>query len=137
MELTRRYRFAASHILRREELSEEENLRTFGKCANPKGHGHNYELAISVRGPVNPLTGCLIAREALDRSVRERILERLAYRLLNEDPAFADALPTAENLVRFIRGELAEPLRTSSGVRLVGVCVLETRKNMFVWREAA
>uniref|UniRef100_A0A7M4EAM3 6-pyruvoyltetrahydropterin synthase n=1 Tax=Crocodylus porosus TaxID=8502 RepID=A0A7M4EAM3_CROPO len=24
-------------------LSDEENMRLFGKCNNPNGHGHNYK----------------------------------------------------------------------------------------------
>lgn len=24
-------------------LSDEENLKVFGKCNNPNGHGHNYK----------------------------------------------------------------------------------------------
>ncbi len=50
IELGRRYKFAASHRLHTEKLSEGENARVFGKCANPYGHGHNYVLEISVSG---------------------------------------------------------------------------------------
>ena len=31
-------------------LSDAENARVFGKCNNPYGHGHNYELEVTVRG---------------------------------------------------------------------------------------
>ncbi len=51
--LTRRYRFAASHRLHSAALSEEENRRLYGKCNNPYGHGHNYVLEVSVRGPLD------------------------------------------------------------------------------------
>ena len=33
--LTRRYRFCASHRLHNEALTEEENLRIYGKCDSP------------------------------------------------------------------------------------------------------
>uniref|UniRef100_A0A8D1LM10 6-pyruvoyltetrahydropterin synthase n=2 Tax=Sus scrofa TaxID=9823 RepID=A0A8D1LM10_PIG len=35
--------FSASHRLHSKSLSNEENLKLFGKCNNPNGHGHNYK----------------------------------------------------------------------------------------------
>ena len=55
--VTRRYEFAASHRLHSAELSEEENRELYGKCNNPYGHGHNYVVEVSVRGPLDPATG--------------------------------------------------------------------------------
>ena len=46
VELGRRYRFAASHRLHSEKLSDEENCRIYGKCNNPYGHGHNYVVEV-------------------------------------------------------------------------------------------
>ena len=42
--ITRRERFSAAHKLSRPDWSAEKNMATFGKCANPNWHGHNYEL---------------------------------------------------------------------------------------------
>ena len=64
--LTKRYPFSASHRLHAAELSAEENLRLFGKCNNPHGHGHNYTLEVSVSGPVDPGSGMVISRARLD-----------------------------------------------------------------------
>ena len=44
--LTRRYMFSASHRLHSDELSEEGNRATYGKCNNPYGHGHNYMVEV-------------------------------------------------------------------------------------------
>jgi len=52
MLVTRKYRFSASHRLHAAELGDAENRELYGKCNNPFGHGHNYEIAVSVRGPV-------------------------------------------------------------------------------------
>jgi 6-pyruvoyltetrahydropterin/6-carboxytetrahydropterin synthase len=41
-----------SHRLHNPDLSDEENKQIFGKCNNPNGHGHNYEVEVSIRGPV-------------------------------------------------------------------------------------
>ena len=53
---TRRYHFSASHRLDCEALSAQENRDVYGKCNNPHGHGHNYRLEVSVRGPVDRVT---------------------------------------------------------------------------------
>ena len=55
--VTRRYQFAASHRLHAPQLSEEENRRLYGKCNNPYGHGHNYVVEVSARGPLDERTG--------------------------------------------------------------------------------
>ena len=48
--LSRRYRFSASHRLHNEQMSDEENRATFGKCNNPHGHGHNYRFTLKIAG---------------------------------------------------------------------------------------
>uniref|UniRef100_A0A803W5H9 6-pyruvoyl tetrahydrobiopterin synthase n=1 Tax=Ficedula albicollis TaxID=59894 RepID=A0A803W5H9_FICAL len=46
--LSRSVTFSACHRLHSKSLSDEENLKLFGKCNNPNGHGHNYkELDLS------------------------------------------------------------------------------------------
>lgn len=80
-------------------MSEEENAALYGKCNNPFGHGHNYELEISVRGPVDPVTGRAVDGGKLDRLVRAEVVDRFHHRSLNaEIPRFAEVVPTTENL---------------------------------------
>jgi 6-pyruvoyltetrahydropterin/6-carboxytetrahydropterin synthase len=134
--LTRRYRFPAAHVLRSPRLSDSDNERVYGKCANPAGHGHDYGLEITVSGAIDPRTGSIVAPERLDALVREHVLSRLAHRLLNEDPWFRSEVPTAENIVRAVRGELA-PALAAAGVRLVRVRLHETRRNTFECGEDA
>ena len=50
--LSHRFDFAASHRLHCPQLDEDANRRTFGKCNNPAGHGHNYRLETQVRVPL-------------------------------------------------------------------------------------
>src|ERR1041385_4006909 len=64
--LTRCYRFSASHRLHSEGMSAEENQRTYGKCNNPHGHGHNYTLAVTVSGQVDERTGMVCNLADLD-----------------------------------------------------------------------
>ena len=97
--VTRRYQFAASHRLHAAELSEEENRRLYGKCNNPYGHGHNYVVEVSVRGPLLGATGRAVDTEALDELVRREVLAPFDHKNLNLDVAvFACEVPTSENL---------------------------------------
>jgi 6-pyruvoyltetrahydropterin/6-carboxytetrahydropterin synthase len=130
--LTRRYRFPAAHVLRHPDLADADNVRIYGKCANPAGHGHDYGLTITVAGDVDPASGQIIERDQLDALVDERVLERFGHALLNEDPAFADRVPTAENIALTAFSELAPAIASARpGARLVRVRLDETRKNSF------
>jgi len=129
--LTRRYRFPAAHVLASPRLSAAQNERIYGKCANPAGHGHDYGLEVTVEGDVDPRSGRLMDRALLDAIVDERVLGRFAHCMLNDDPAFADRVPTAENIARLVYDELAGPLRERGGARLRRVRLHETRKNSF------
>lgn len=128
IELGRRYRFAASHRLHTENLSEEENARVFGKCANPYGHGHNYVLEISVSGEVDPATGMIANLAELDGFVEREVIEMFDHRSLNEDVAvFHDVVPTTENLCI----EIYRRLKRFPKAKLERVRVQETTNNSF------
>ena len=132
IELTRCYAFPAAHVLARDDFSAAENQRIYGKCANPGGHGHNYGVEVTVRGPVDAESGEVMDRAALDALVGERVLARFANRLLNADPLFAERVPTAENIARAIHAQLEAPVADAGSARLSRVRVHETRKNSFV-----
>jgi 6-pyruvoyltetrahydropterin/6-carboxytetrahydropterin synthase len=128
IELGRRYRFAASHRLYTAHLSEEENRRVFGKCANPYGHGHNYVLEISVTGAVDPVTGMVANLADLDTFVERQVLWPFDRKSLNEDvPAFRETVPTTENLCL----EIFQRLKTFPNAKLERVRVEETANNTF------
>jgi 6-pyruvoyltetrahydropterin/6-carboxytetrahydropterin synthase len=132
--LERRYRFSASHLYRRPEWSEAENRARFGKCANLPGHGHNYRLYVTVRGEVDPATGFVADLGRLDGLVQERVLDRLDHQHLNAAlPEFGEggAIPSSENLVRWIREQLAEGL--PSGSELVRLRVEEDEDLAAEW----
>lgn len=101
--LTRRYRLAALHRLHAPHLSEEASRALYGKCANPHGHGHDYRLEVSVRGPVDPASGRAADTRALDGLVAREVLAALDHQDLNDTLA---VLPTTENLALDIRRRL-------------------------------
>jgi 6-pyruvoyltetrahydropterin/6-carboxytetrahydropterin synthase len=96
--LTRRYLFSASHRLHSDEMSEEENRATYGKCNNPYGHGHNYIIEVTVSGPVDDHTGMVCNLVDLDGFVHLHVVERYDHQNLNLLPEFASEVPTTENL---------------------------------------
>ncbi len=103
--LTRKVRFSAAHRYHRPEWSEARNRATFGPCANPHGHGHNYLLEVQVAGEPDPETGFCVDLGELDAVLRNEVLEPLDHRHLNHDIAeFAPGklIPTTENLVLWI-----------------------------------
>lgn len=134
LRLERRYRFSASHLYRRPEWSEEENRRRFGKCANLPGHGHNYRLWVTVEGTVDPATGFIVDLGALDALVAARVIERLDHQHLNAAlPEFGEggAIPSSENLVRWILDQLASQL--PPGVSLVRLRLEEDEDLAAEW----
>jgi len=132
IELGRRYRFAASHRLYTPLLSDEDNFRLYGKCANPYGHGHNYVLEISVSGKVDPATGMIANLADLDGFVRQEILETFDHRSLNaEVPAFQKQVPTTENLCM----EIFRRLQLFPQAKIERVRVEETSNNSFEYAE--
>lgn len=129
--LTRCYRFPAAHVLRHPGLSDAENRRVYGKCAHPAGHGHDYRLEITVSGPLDPRTGGIVPVDALDEVVRAEVLDRFSHTLLNDLEPFRERVPTAENIVAVIHDSLAGPVCARTRAELVGVRLIETRRNAF------
>jgi 6-pyruvoyltetrahydropterin/6-carboxytetrahydropterin synthase len=133
--VTRRYRFAASHRLHSPRLGPEENDRVYGKCNNPYGHGHNYVVDVSACGPVDQVSGQAIDLAALDRLVRERVLDAFDHKNLNEQvPEFGDVVPTTENLGLLIHSRLRRGWREAfqgPWPQLEKVRIHETERNIF------
>lgn len=97
--VTRRYQFAASHRLYSPNWTEQENLRVYGKCAYPYGHGHNYRVEISARGPADPQSGYAVEPALLDQLVADQVVKPFEHRNLNtEVESFRQVVPTSENL---------------------------------------
>jgi 6-pyruvoyltetrahydropterin/6-carboxytetrahydropterin synthase len=126
--LTRRYWFAASHRLHSEVMSEDENRRTYGKCNNPFGHGHNYALEVTVSGSVDPATGMICDLVELDRFVDKNILEKFGHANLNTLGEFRGVVPTTENICTLLYDVLEKGFKPA---RVEKVRLEETMLNSF------
>jgi 6-pyruvoyltetrahydropterin/6-carboxytetrahydropterin synthase len=121
--LTRKAEFSASHYYWNDALSEEENLRLFGKCANRNGHGHNYTLEVTVEGEVDPVSGFVVDLKELKDVVHREVLDVYDHRHLNlEIPEFKSSNPTTENIAVAIWKRLEGHIR---GAKLYRVRVYE------------
>jgi 6-pyruvoyltetrahydropterin/6-carboxytetrahydropterin synthase len=133
--LTRKYRFCASHRLHSNALTESENETIYGKCNHAYGHGHDYVLAVSVTGDLDPTTGLAVRLTDLDSLVKTEILDQFGHRNLNVDVAeFLRMVPTTENVAMVIAARLrarwAEFFPYSSA-RLSSILMQETERNGF------
>lgn len=128
--VTRRVHFNAAHRLHNPAWPDARNREVFGACNNPNYHGHNYELEISVEGPVDDESGFVADLSVVKRIAEETVVTALDHKNLNVDvPAFAALNPTAENIVvviwRMLEGRLPG--------RLVKLVLWETPRNSVVY----
>ncbi|MDH5590051.1 MAG: 6-carboxytetrahydropterin synthase [Gemmatimonadota bacterium] len=125
---TRRVHFSAAHRLFHPDWSDERNRDVFGDCSNPHWHGHNYELEVTVEGPVHPETGFVLDLKELRELLEERVLREVDHRNLNlEVPWLSGVVPTTENLVVAIWNRMEDSL--PQGVRLSRMVLHETPRN--------
>lgn len=132
--VTKTYGFSASHRLNSSSLSIEENRELFGKCNGENGHGHNYELEVTLAGVPDPVSGELMAGETLDTLVEREVLKVYDHKNLNYDTEeFRTLNPTSENLTAAIWGKLLPLINAldPDRVRLYRIAVRETARNYF------
>ena len=122
---------SASHRLHTERLSEEQNRAVYGKCANPHGHGHNYTVEVMVGGEIDAATGMVCDLVELDGCVNREVVEPFDHQNLNMLAAFANRVPTTENLCIEIERRLRRALRREL---TLAVRVEETSNNFFEYR---
>ena len=126
--LSQKFEFSASHRLHNPALSDEENRRTFGKCNNPHGHGHNYEVQVTLVGKPDA-KGVLIDIPRFEQIVATAVIDRFDHRNLNaEIPEFRELIPSVENIAMTIY-RLLKPKFQSESAKLASVTVWETPKT--------
>jgi 6-pyruvoyltetrahydropterin/6-carboxytetrahydropterin synthase len=125
--LTRRATFSASHYYWNPAWSEEQNVATFGRCANRQGHGHNYTLEVTVNGEVDPVSGFVVDLKWLKDVIEHEVLDVYDHRHLNHEvPEFASTIPTTENIAIAVWKRLEVPVKVAGGAKLSRVRVYET-----------
>ena|SRR5690554_2840251 len=127
--ITRRERFSAAHRLAKEEWSDEENRKVFGKCSNPNWHGHNYILHVTVKGKVKPSTGFVVDLSTLGDLIKERVIEKVDHKNMNVDVDFMKGkMSSTENIAIAIWEQLEEAVE-KIGAQMHCVKLQETENN--------
>jgi 6-pyruvoyltetrahydropterin/6-carboxytetrahydropterin synthase len=110
-----KFEFAATHKLWNSSFSGPQNVKVFGKCANPAGHGHNYLVEVTVQTPAG---GPDLEVGEFERIVDSQLMQLVDHKNLNLDvAAFRDRVPTVENIALFAWEHLAgqfDPARLHS-----------------------
>lgn len=131
--LRTRFDFAAAHRLHVDSLSDEENQKLFGKCNNPSGHGHNYQVEPAVEAPLPESGPMPFTMLDLERLADETIIAAFDHTNLNVDPpdfSQAGVNPSVEHIARACYQRLGKAIdATGSGAKLLEVTVWETDRT--------
>ncbi|MEM0932344.1 MAG: 6-carboxytetrahydropterin synthase [Bacteroidota bacterium] len=131
VKVSRKAHFNAAHRLYRPDWSFEKNEAVFGKCNNPRYHGHNYDLIVSVEGEIDPETGYVMDMKVLKDLIKAHVEDAFDHKNLNEDVAdFKGLNPTAENIAVVIWNKLRSQIDESKKLEVV---LYETPRNFVTY----
>lgn len=103
--LTRVFHFSAAHRLHSPFLDEDENRALYRDCNNYGGHGHNYVLEVTIKGPVDPRTGMIFDLVQFDRVVHERVIQHVDHQFIGlrdfPDEIDADAFISTSEVITY------------------------------------
>jgi len=134
VKLSQKFEFSAAHRLHNPSLDAEQNVATFGKCNNVHGHGHNYEVQVTLAGTPDA-NGRLIGMNEFEKIVDVQAITKLDHKHLNiEVEAFKELNPSVENIAKVIYGWLKSPLHGHQH-SLAAVTVWETPKTWCEYSE--
>lgn len=133
--IRQQFDFAAAHRLHVPSVSDAENLAMFGKCNNPRGHGHNYRMEVAVRVPTGSGGGRAFTLADIEAAAQAAVIDRFDHTHLNEDTREFATLgglnPSVENIARVCH-ELLSPAvreRSNATASLESVTVWETDRT--------
>jgi 6-pyruvoyltetrahydropterin/6-carboxytetrahydropterin synthase len=130
--ISRKAHFNAAHRLYRKDWTFEKNDAVFGKCNNPNYHGHNYEMIVSVTGPIDPETGYVMDVKILSDLIKAEVEDKFDHKNLNLDvPEFLDLNPTAENIVVVIWNKIRNRIDSKFDLEVV---LFETPRNFVTYK---
>jgi 6-pyruvoyltetrahydropterin/6-carboxytetrahydropterin synthase len=125
--------FSAVHRLQSYEHSAEQNQGMYGKCNNPRGHGHLYVSEATIGGQLDERSGTLCNFVELQEALRESVKPWHNRHLDLETEEFRQHPSTGENIVQVLWDKMA-PLVPQQLQRLR---LWETANNRFTLRRRA
>jgi len=132
VKVSRKAQFNAAHRLYRQDWSFEKNQEVFGKCNNPKYHGHNYDLIVSVTGEIDQETGYVMDMKLLKDLIKQYVVDYLDHKNLNVDVSdFHKMNPTAENIAVVVWNRLRPHIDHEKELEVV---LYETPRNFVCFK---
>ena len=123
-------RFSAAHRLHVPSFSDEKNATLFGKCDNPRGHGHLYLAEATLGGKYDERSGTLYDFVAFRKALSDSIEPWRDRHLDLETEDFGKISSTGENIVRALWSKLDSRVNQ----QLVRLRLWETKNNRFTLR---
>lgn len=129
--ITKKFEFSASHRYYKDDWSDEKNQDIFGICTSPYGHGHNYELHVTISGKIDADTGMIINLSDLKKHVNE-IVNSFDHKFLNLDtPYFKTKIPTTENIANVMFDLIEKQIIGKGDFKLHKIRLYE-KKDLYV-----
>ena len=100
LQITKQYKFCAAHKYWNHNWDEDTNIEVFDK--DVKLHGHNYDLYVTIKGPIKSDSGFIINLKYLNKIVNDKVIEVLDHSLIQDNEWFKGKQPSTENIVLFI-----------------------------------
>lgn len=122
--------FSAAHRLHVGSMSEDANFDLFGKCNNPRGHGHLYVTETTIGGDYDARSGTLYRFDAFAGAITDALQPWQNKHLDLETDEFRHTPSTGENIVQMLWPKLDSRLQG----RVARVRVAETANNRFTLR---
>ena len=108
-QITKQYKFCAAHKYWNDNWSPDKNKKIFDD--DIKIHGHNYDLYVTIKGPIDEESGFIINLLDLNKIVRDKVIKPLDHSMIHEHPWFHGKQPSTENLVLFIWKEVSSEIQ--------------------------
>ena len=122
--------FSAAHRLHVQPFSDEKNTALFGKCDNPRGHGHTYVAEATLGGNYDERSGTLFDFVAFQNALRTAVEPWRDRHLDLETDDFRNVSSTGENIVRALWPKVDNQVNH----QLVRLRLWETKNNRFTLR---
>ena len=116
--LTKEYKFCAAHKYWNSSWSNKKNKEVFGEDINI--HGHNYLLAITVKGKINSGSGFIVDIKKLNQIIDKYVISIFDHSQIDKDiDWFKDKQPSTENMVIFIWNTIADKIPSKAELHCV------------------
>jgi 6-pyruvoyltetrahydropterin/6-carboxytetrahydropterin synthase len=122
--------FGAAHRLHVPSYSEQQNAELFGKCNNPRGHGHRYIAETTIAGAYDEQSGAAGNFDQTRTAIERALSEWRDKHLDLETTEFRERPSTGENIVRALWPKINGAMDSS----VARLRLWETANNRFTLR---